>query len=158
MPYATLVIWIKERYVKLLLAAILILAGAFRFPLLTVSPPGFYVDEASTGYDAYSILLTGKDQYGEFMPLFARTFGAYNESLYRFITVIPIKLFGLNEFAVRLPAAVFGFFTVWALYFLAKELFDEHVALLATLLLAIIPRHIKFIRVAFRAILLPFLI
>lgn len=140
---------------RLVLAAILILAALFRLPLLSEVPPGFYVDEASTGYDAYSILLTGKDQYGEFMPVFARTFGAYNESLYRFLAVIPIWLFGLNEFAVRLPAAIAGILTVAALYSLAKELFDERIALLAALLLTISPWHVQFSRIGFRAILLP---
>ncbi|MDK1082414.1 MAG: 4-amino-4-deoxy-L-arabinose transferase, partial [Anaerolineae bacterium] len=102
------------------LFGILVLATLFRLPWLAEIPPGFYVDEASTGYDAYSLMLTSKDQYGEFLPLFARSFGAYNESLYRFVTIIPIRLFGLTEFAVRLPAAIIGIFTVLALYFLAK--------------------------------------
>ncbi|MEM7114055.1 MAG: glycosyltransferase family 39 protein [Chloroflexota bacterium] len=140
------------------LVAILILATLFRLLWLADIPTGFYVDEASTGYDAYAILLTGKDQYGEFLPVFARTFGAYNESLYRFITVIPVWLFGLTEFSVRLPAAIFGILTVPAIYLLAKELFDKNVALLAAFLMAISPWHIPFSRVGFRAILLPFFV
>ena len=31
-------------------------------------PNGFHADEASIGYDAYSMLETGRDQYGEFLP------------------------------------------------------------------------------------------
>lgn len=138
------------------LAATLTLATLFRLLWLADIPTGFYVDEASTGYDAYAILLTGKDQYGEFLPVFARTFGAYNEALYRYITILPVWLFGLNEFAVRLPAAIFGILTVPVVFFLAKELFDKKVALLAAFLLAISPWHIQFSRIAFRAILLPF--
>ena len=138
------------------LFGILVLATLFRLPWLAEIPPGFYVDEASTGYDAYSLMLTSKDQYGEFLPLFARSFGEYNESLYRFVTIIPIRLFGLTEFAVRLPAAIIGIFTVLALYFLAKELFDKKVALLSAFLLTISPWHIQFSRIGFRAILLPF--
>lgn len=140
------------------LTATLILAALFRLLWLADNPIGFYVDEASTGYDAYAILLTGKDQYGEFLPMFARTFGAYNESLYRFVTVISVWLFGLTEFAVRLPAAIFGILTIPAIYLLAKELFDKNVAVLAAFLLTISPWHVQFSRVGFRAILLPFFV
>jgi hypothetical protein len=75
---------------------------------LASNPVGFFADEASTGYDAYAMLLTGCDQYGEFLPLFARSFGDYNESLYRFLTVPAVAIFGLDVFSVRLPAALLG--------------------------------------------------
>lgn len=139
------------------LIGILALAACARLLWLAQIPNGFYADEASTGYDAFSLLVTGKDQYGAFLPFFARSFGDYNESLYRFFAVIPVRLFGLSEFSVRLPAAVIGTGTIFVLYLLVNELFqNKRIALAAALLLAINPWHIQFSRVAFRSILFPF--
>ncbi len=136
-------------------ALLLLLAAVLRILFLSDIPNGFTTDEASTGYDAYSILATGRDQHGEFLPFFAQSFGDYNESLYRFITVPSIAVFGLNEFATRLPAALAGVLTVWIVYLLGKTWHDEHLAWNAALLLAISPWHIFFSRTAFRLILLP---
>lgn len=74
-----------RNFQRLELAAILLLAALLRVPFLSSVPNGFYSVEASTGYDAYSILQTGKDQYGEFLPLFMRSFGDYVEASYRYV-------------------------------------------------------------------------
>ncbi|MGA1824546.1 MAG: ArnT family glycosyltransferase [bacterium] len=140
----------------ILLAAILLLAALLRVPLLSRIPNGFYHDEAVNGYDSYSILKTGRDPYGECMPLFLRALNDYRESLYVVLTIPSVAVFGLNEFATRFPAALIGIATVLALYFLTKALFNEKVGLIAALLLAISPWHIQFSRIAFRAILFPF--
>lgn len=47
-----------------------------------------------------------------------------------------LKLFGLNEFAARLPSALSGLATVLATYIIALRLFDRRTALLAALFLA----------------------
>ncbi len=142
---------------RLSLFAILLLACLLRVSFLATIPNGFHADEASTGYDAFSILKTSRDQYGDLLPLFARSFGDYNETLYRYTAVPFISIFGLNEFATRLPAALAGILTVWVLYTLTTELFNPRVALVVALLLAISPWHIQFSRWAGRAILLPLL-
>jgi 4-amino-4-deoxy-L-arabinose transferase-like glycosyltransferase len=134
---------------------VLLLASVFRFVDLSGNPPALFTDEASAGYDAYSLLLTGRDQYGERLPLFARSFGDYDEAMYRYLAIVPIKLFGLNEASVRLPAACAGVLTVLFLYLLVRRLRDERTAFFAALMLAISPWHIQFSRVAFRGILFP---
>ncbi len=58
----------------MLVLLITISGGVMRFTMLSETPPGFFCDEASTGYDAYSILQTGRDQHGEKLPLYARSF------------------------------------------------------------------------------------
>ncbi len=142
---------------RLGLAAILLLAALLRVPFLSSIPNGFYSDEASTGYDAYSILQTGRDQYGEFLPLLTRSFGDYVEASYRYVAIPFIAVFGLNEFSTRLPSAVAGILTIGALYWLVRICFNTQTALIASLLLAISPWHIQFSRCAVRAILLPLL-
>lgn len=140
---------------QICLAGIFVLAVLMRIPLLASVPNGFYHDEATTGYDAFSLLETQRDQYGDFLPLFAQSSGAYNEALYRYLTVPCIAIFGLNEFSVRLPAALAGLFTVLALYHLTAALSGQRLALLAALLLAISPWHVLCSRFAGRVILLP---
>lgn len=146
---------LDRRATRLALLAIVVLAAAVRLPGLDVVPNGLWCDEASTGYDAYSMLETGRDQFGEPMPLFARSFGDYNESLYRFVVIPFVAVLGLDEVAVRLPAAIAGVLTVVGLFFLARRLFGRDAALLAALLLALSPWHVHFSRIAFRGILLP---
>ncbi|GAI80456.1 unnamed protein product, partial [marine sediment metagenome] len=55
-------------------------------------------DEAAIGYNAYSILKTGRDEWGEKLPLSFKSFGDYKMPLYIYFTVPFIKIFGLNEF------------------------------------------------------------
>ena len=141
-----------------LLFIIVFLAVLLRFTSLAIIPNGFYCDEASNGYDSFSILHTLKDQHGHFMPLFAEAQGDYRESLYIFLTIPFIHIFGLSEFATRLPASIVGVLTVLILYYLVQEMFKKNLlSLSASFLLAISPWHIQFSRIAFEAILFPFL-
>jgi 4-amino-4-deoxy-L-arabinose transferase-like glycosyltransferase len=146
----------KDR--KIYLLSIIAIAFFLRIFNLGNNPNGFFCDEASNGYDSYSILYTLKDQHGQFLPLFARALDDYRPSLYIFLTVPFIKIFGLNEFATRSPAALAGVLTVLVIYYLAKEIFNEKIGLFTAGLLAISPWHIQFSRIAFEAILIPLLL
>ena len=121
-------------------------------------PAGFTPDEASFGYDAYSLLKTGKDQWGNAMPLVLKSFGDGKMPLYEYLAMPSVALFGLNEFSVRLPNALLGSLVVLVTYFLVREWRrNESEALLAALLLAISPWHIPMSRGAFEANLTTFL-
>ncbi|MBI2599051.1 glycosyltransferase family 39 protein [Candidatus Curtissbacteria bacterium] len=111
---------------KYLLLAIILLAAILRFYKLGSTPPSLYWDEASLGYNAYSILKTGRDEHGKFLPTtnFA-AFGDYKPPGYIYTTVPSIAIFGLTEFAIRFPSALFGTLTVLLTYLLAKKLFGE---------------------------------
>lgn len=134
--------------------AILVLAAALRFVQLGKNPPGLYWDEVSLGYNAYSILQTGRDEHGEFLPLTRfKAFGDYKPPGYIYATVPAIAIFGLNEFAVRFPSALAGVIMIWLTYLLVKELFSYKLAVAAALLLAVSPWHLQLSRVAFEAML-----
>src|SRR3989304_8212838 len=90
------------------LVFITLLGIFFFFHKLSSIPPGIYVDEALHGYSAYSILETGKDEYGKAFPLVFRLYGSYNEPLYIYLTTLPRKLWGLTAFSVRSIAALSG--------------------------------------------------
>ncbi|MCE8428633.1 MAG: glycosyltransferase family 39 protein [Candidatus Methanoperedens sp.] len=143
------------KFNKILLAAVLMLALSLRVWKLGTVPAGFYLDEASIGYDAFSILQTGKDFHGHVLPLFFESFGEWKNPVYIYATVPSIAIFGLNVFATRLPAALFGVLAVFALFLVAKELFDEKLALLASTFLAFSPWALQFSRIAFEAAALP---
>lgn len=131
------------------LLIILVIAIILRVIALGNFPPGFSGDEAQQGYSAYSILKTGKDEWGEVLPLFPRGFGDFKPPIYTYLTIPSVAIFGLTIEAVRIPAAILGVFIVLTVYFLAKELFDRRVALWSTFILSILPWHIQISRTGF---------
>lgn len=135
---------------KLILINIVFLAFCLRFYDLGNNPPSINWDEAAHGYNAYSILKTGKDEFGDFLPLAFRSFDDYKPPLYIYLVIPSVTVFGLNDFAVRFPSAIFGVATVFFTFLLALELLNKKkIAVLASFLLAISPWHLQFSRVAF---------
>lgn len=51
-----------------------------------------------------------------------------------------------EEFLFRLPSVLFGIATIWILFLLTKELFDEKTALLSSFLFALSPFHLYYSR------------
>ena len=107
------------------IAIIFLLALFLRIYNLANQPPGMTWDEAALGYDAYSILKTGRDQHGAFMPIIFKSFGDYKPGVYVYLTVPAVALLGLNETAVRMPSAIFGALAVIGIYLLTNLLFGS---------------------------------
>src|SRR3989338_2780930 len=101
----------KNLITYLLLSLIFIFALFLRFYNLGNYPVCFHQDEASLGYNAYSLLLTGKDDNGNPSPLYIDMFGDNSPSGYHYLTVLPVKFLGLTEFATRFIGALFGSLT-----------------------------------------------
>ena len=87
---------------------IILLAAVLRLTAFGHNPPGVYLDEAAQGYNAYSLLRTGKDEYGKSWPVFLRSFGDYKMPLYAYLTVPSVKIFGLDSFSTRFVSAAFA--------------------------------------------------
>lgn len=143
---------------RLVLILILILASFLRIPLLGQLPVGITIDEAAQGYSAYSILKTGKDEWGDFLPLNPRGFGDYKPPVFMYLLVPSIAVFGLNEFAVRIPSAIAGILTVFVIFFLVRDLFKNELAisgknlgLLASFFMAVAPWHIYYSRLGWES-------
>lgn len=141
---------------KLIFFGIILLSIFLRFYQLGSNPPSLDWDEASIGYNAYSILKTGADEYGNRFPLSFRSFDDFKPPVYVYLAVPSVAVFGLNNFAVRLPAAVIGVVMVIAVYFLVIEILEKWdkkekywIALTASFLLAVSPWHLQFSRAAF---------
>lgn len=133
----------KTRPVTFLLCGIVFVGIFLRFYHLTTVPPALHRDEASTGYNAYSIAMTGKDEHGAYFPLVFKAFGDYKRPLNIYLTALLIPFFGLSTLSVRFPIALFGTLTVIVFYMFAlKLLANRTAALICTTLFAISPWHI----------------
>lgn len=131
-----------KQSVKIFLLAILVFGVVLRFWKLGENPSGLYVDEAAIGYNAYSFLKTGLDEYGKAWPVFLRLFGAFSSPLYTYLTVIPVFVFDLSVFSARFLSAVAGSIAVLIIYLILNEFDFKHkrsVTLLTTFLYAFSP-------------------
>jgi len=130
-----------------------IIAVLFRFWQLTKYPVSLSMDETAIGYNAYSILKTGRDEWGEFLPLSFRSVGDYKPPVNIYLTVPFVAIFGLTEFATRLPSAILGSLSIIFLVLLLIKLkIKPTSAYLTGLWLSILPWHIHFSRASFEAI------
>lgn len=135
---------------------IIFIASFLRLYQLDIVPPSLTPDEATLGYNAFSILKTGRDEYGYKLPLILRAYDDWRPALDTYITIPFVAVLGLTSLAVRLPVFIFSILTILAIYFIAREIFKNyfvevdvgkrklkfHLATLAALLLAISPWHI----------------
>lgn len=153
----------------LILFAITIIGLLLRIVGLSAFPNGFARDEAYLGYNAFSLLQTGRDINGNFLPLFIESF-LYTPAGYAYLTIPFIKLFGLNIFTVRIVSAIFGAFTIPLMFLLVRSLFNaenkvDHTkkfvntsGIVSSLFLAISPWHINLSRTASVTTIVVFLI
>jgi 4-amino-4-deoxy-L-arabinose transferase-like glycosyltransferase len=135
-----------------LLGLIVLVAFFLRFYKVAEVPPALNWDEVSIGYNAYSILKTGRDEWNVFSPVHFKAYGEYKLPLQIYASIPGIAVFGLNEFGVRITPVLYGILTVLLVYFLTKELFGKkEISLLAALFLAVSPWHIHLTRGSFES-------
>jgi 4-amino-4-deoxy-L-arabinose transferase-like glycosyltransferase len=128
-----------------LLTVVIVLSILLRFYKLGEIPNGLYVDEAVSAYNAYSVSETGKDEYGKTFPVAFRFFGSYSPPLFTYLTVIPVKIIGLNIFSARLISAISGVIGVILIYFF----FSGRKGLIAAGIFAVSPWAIFYSRVGY---------
>ncbi len=136
--------------------SVFIIGVFFRFYKLGDIPNSLDWDEVSQGYNAYSILTTGKDEFGTKYPFTIRSFNDYKPPIYVYLTVLPVKIFGLNSFSARFPSALFGSLSMLLVYGLIYEIFRKEkyvkkVSLLSMFFFSISPMSIQFSRTGFDA-------
>ncbi|MGB4966071.1 MAG: glycosyltransferase family 39 protein [Microgenomates group bacterium] len=125
---------------KLILLGIIVLTVLLHVVKVKSLPVCLNADEAAFGYNAYSLLKTGKDEYGAMLPLRLKSFGDYKLPLYSYLSVPFIGAMGLTETSTRALAMLIGILFPLVVYFLTKELFeDERISLLAAFLTGVSP-------------------
>lgn len=146
------------KFLSCLFSLILLIAFFLRFYQISDLPPSLNWDEVSIGYNAYAIFKTGRDEWGNFMPLSFRAFGDYKLPLYIYLDVPFVAILGLSEIAVRLPSVIAGIGVVVFTFLIIKELTKSiYLSLWGMFVSAILPWLVVFSRIALEANLALFL-
>ena len=144
---------------KNLIFLIIIFLTSFLLRIIKVDQyPTLLWDEAALGYNAFSILNTGRDEYGQILPLIFKSFGDYKPGLYVYLTVPFVALLGLNPLSVRLPSILLGSLIPIIFYFLIKEISpkSKYLPYLTAILITFNPYNIHFSRGAWETNILTF--
>ncbi|HJX02092.1 MAG TPA: glycosyltransferase family 39 protein, partial [Candidatus Humimicrobiaceae bacterium] len=151
---------------KYWLIAIILIAVFLRFWKIDKVPVSLFGDELDVGYQAYSILKTGRDYNGNFMPLHFHSLAEWRTPLYLYSAVPTVAVFGISPLGVRLPAMIFGVLGIYVFYLLVREILvfksgldpslAEKIALVAAFLLTVSPWHIQYSRAGFEVTQLLF--
>lgn len=122
-----------------ILVFLMFLGIAVRVLGISVIPSGLNQDEASIGYEAFSLLTTGLDRNANAFPVHFVSWGNGQNALYAYLSMPFISVFGLNAFSVRIVNALFSCLSLVVFYLLFKLIFDKKKALTALSLLVICP-------------------
>ena len=136
---------------KLWLLAFILFAGfLLRGFNIADNPPSLYGDELTITLDAYTLLKTGHDQLGNFMPL---TFpmGAGRPAVYVYASIPFVALFGPTALGVRSLSILSGLCIILLIYLIGKKLFSERLGLFAAATVAVSPWDISLSRGGFEA-------
>lgn len=143
------------------LGVIVVLGAILRLWNLGSLPVSLNWDEVSHGYNAFSILKTGMDEWGKHFPLIFRAFGDYKLPLNIYLSTIPVYLFGLSAFSVRFISALSGIFAILGIFLLTRELlpgkkirygkFSIPLEIITAFILSISPWHFFISRPALEA-------
>lgn len=142
--------------IRYLLLSILIIASLLRFINIGQVPFGLSNDESSYIYSAYSVWKTGMGIDGTFLPVSFNT-DSSNSPVPIYLSAPFVGILGISPEVGRLPFILLGIGSIYILYLLAKELFDnETIALSAAAVLSISPWHLHVTRTAYDSVFAMF--
>ena len=148
--------WFQTKQFRLFLFVLILAVGMLvRLVGLGAMPEGVEQDEAMAAYQAYTTLTEGIDLHGYHNPVYFEAWGNGMNALEIYLMIPMIQVFGLTDFAIRLPQAIIACFSIPVFYLLLKRIFDQKTAFLGMFLLAINPWHIMMSRWALESNLAP---
>ncbi len=119
-----------KKWFWLLFSLILLLAIFVRVYKLGLIPVSLYWDETAMLVDAKTLAQTGHDMHGRvWYQVIFPSYGDYKLPVYIWLAAISVKLFGVSEWALRLPSVLAGVGTILVGGWLAKQLVKEKVSL-----------------------------
>ena len=148
----------SRKFEIIFVGAVVALSAVLRIVLLGDLPAGMNQDEASIGYDAWSLANYGVDRNGYAFPVYPVAWGAGHGPFYMYLSMIFIKFFGNSLFVYRLPQALLGVLSVLVFYLIIKKSSDRFTGYIGALLLCVCPWHIMSSRWGLDANPAPFLI
>lgn len=137
----------KIKYLLLIIGIGFILRVAYS----SYFPPSLNWDEVSLGYNAYALLKTGQDEWGQKLPNVFRAFGDYKLPVYVYLSVVPVAFLGLNPLSVRITSILAGSLLIFFSYLIARRIFSPRVGLISAFLIALSPWTFFMSRVALEA-------
>lgn len=139
-----------------ILIGILLLAAFFRLYHLSSVPPSPSLDEVSIGYNAYSLVKTGADEYNTPHPMLLRAYDDYRPALYVYLVAPFVAVLGLVPIAVRLPSVMLSLVTIYFTYCIGSMIGKKYLSFawlgeFASLMLAVSPWHVYISRLGHEA-------
>ena len=132
---------------------------AVYFVRLNRNPPGYYIDESSISYNAYTISQTGADEFGTSWPLYFRSFGDYKNPVFIYLLAGIYRITGPGILAARLLSAVCGALAALALGLLATRISERRdVGILVVLMALLTPWLFEMSRVVLEVALYPLVV
>ena len=117
-------------------------ASFIRIIFIDKYPIGLNQDEASSAYEAWSILNFGIDRNGQSFPVQFISWGSGQNVLYSYLMIPFISIFGLNTLSIRLPMALIGCISLVVFYYFMKSTFGNKKSVLFLFIFAIFPWHL----------------
>ena len=99
--YEKIIEWLKVNKLVIITFVIFVVGFTVRLIGITNYPNGLNCDEASIGYEAYSLLNYGIDRNGNSWPVFLEAWGSGQNALYMYIIMPFIKIFPWWTFTCR---------------------------------------------------------
>lgn len=124
---------------QILFWSILALACAVRFAMFGEIPQVIHQDEAMTGYEAFSLFLSGADSRGVMAPVYLTAWGSGTSVLYAWLAKLCFMAFGVSVWALRLPQVIISVLGCYVFYRLLRIIFDKKTALFGFFLMSIMP-------------------
>lgn len=148
----------KNQIITLVVILLLLTGALVRLFGLGLYPNALNVDEASSGYEAFSLLHFGIDRNGNSFPVFLQAWGSGQNALYTYLLIPFVAFLGLSELAIRLPMAIVGCISLWIFYQLLKKTGNHKIAIIGLCFFSICPWHIMKSRWGLESNLFPDLI
>ena len=127
---------------KILIIIILVTGIVWRLPYF--APSSFNWDEVSLGYNSYSMLKSGADEWGIKMPTIFRAYGDYKLPVYVYMTTL------WPQFP-RTTSIIAGVLTMLISYLLVRKIFNKETALVTLALVTLSPWTVMLSRLALEA-------
>lgn len=135
------------------LLSIILTSLYLRISWLEISPHTVGFDEAALGYNAYSLLKTGKDEHGRGYSISLASFNDYKPALYAYLSMPFIKYMGLNQTSTRIVSGLAGTLTLLLIFIISYYFFSRNLmmAFFSLLIAAIQPWNLHYSRTAFES-------
>lgn len=134
----------------IILLIVTIFGGFIRIYQIDKYPPSLNHDEVTQLYDAISIAETGKDIYGNNYPFIFRSINDFKPPFYTYSTALFFKLFGWQEFTIKMTAILFGILMIPAVYIFSSLLLrNTSIGIIAAFITVVSPFEIFYSRKGF---------